>query len=212
MTSDENLSTDLNASDSTTTETPSAKQSSSRRLLLLLGVLALMCGALAFDYKVARPSVQNAHDAVADLNVMHNAVPQFNVMTNQMVEEIVGKPPADTFKDGNYTVEVYSWQSGLPFRTYKLYAVYQTVGKNLMLFRLHKFNYELTKDVIPFPESTVMKATTEELAAYKIEEDLAAMESMRYLEEYKSSQSLYTPINVFKDISPKSSGNPPTGI
>lgn len=110
-----------------TPPSPSGRSSSSSRirLLVLLGLLGVMLGALWYDYKVARPAVENAYSRIALLNTEINSRSGKQYMTNQDVQKELKRAPMETFTtDGGYMVEVYGWRSGLPTKTHKYYAVY----------------------------------------------------------------------------------------
>ena len=65
------------------------------------------------------------------------------------VQELLEKTPAETFQDGDETVEVYHFTSGIPFRPHKLYTSYRKSGDGLMFSRHAKFSFEKTTDVVP---------------------------------------------------------------
>ena len=149
-------------------ESPSEKPRSNRRtrLFVLLSTFALLCIALAYDYQVARASVRMAHGNVTELSVLHNAVPRHEILTNKMVSKSIGKDPSSTFQDGRYTVEVYSWPSGLPFRHYHLYTVFLPMDGKMMLTRLHKFHYETSAEVVPINDNQQIEVTAEMRALF----------------------------------------------
>lgn len=128
-----------------TTETAAAKPSRTRSALLF-GLLAVMIGALAYDYKVARPSVELAYTQLVDLNIAVNADPNDKV-TPERVAEALGKSPSETFKDLSDTVEVYSWRGGLFFRSHKLYVAYRVTPLGTLMSRTSKFSYDKHAEV-----------------------------------------------------------------
>jgi hypothetical protein len=95
------------------------------RPLVLFGLLGLMLLALWYDYKVARPAVEDAYARIGQLNTDINSRGGKKYMTNQDVQNELKRAPIDTFTKNGYMVEVYGWRSGLPTKTHKYYAVYQ---------------------------------------------------------------------------------------
>ena len=107
---------------------------SSKRLVLLIGVLALGLAAFAYDRMIARPAVEAAYTAIIDSNQEMNRNTT-EILTNDAVQKLIGKTPAETFQDENGdTVEVYKWRAGMPIRTHDLFAVYKQSGDKLMFF------------------------------------------------------------------------------
>jgi hypothetical protein len=109
------------------------------RLLLLVAVLILMVFALWYEYKVARPSVLAANEKIVALNEEINRDGNTTAMTNKDVQEALNRQPSRTYQDGQYTVEVYSWVSGLPFRTHDWYAFYTSNSGQLLFSFCHAF-------------------------------------------------------------------------
>ena len=96
--------------------TSSDSNPGSSRKFFLFGVLALSLVALAYDYRVARPSVELAYDKIVDRSIEVNRTN--SVFTNIDVRALIGREPSRTFQDENGdTVEVFSWRSGLPIRS-----------------------------------------------------------------------------------------------
>ena len=136
--------TDASPPPRSTSQTASGKL----RSRILLAVLAVLLVALGFDYLVARPRVSAAYDAIAERHMEVNANAN-EILTNQDIHELLGKEPARTFPDGSTKVEVFSWASGVPFRTHDLFVVYQKSGDRQMFRRHSKFAYERESDVSP---------------------------------------------------------------
>ncbi|WP_145343979.1 hypothetical protein [Rosistilla ulvae] len=111
------------------------------RSYILFGVLGLMIIALAYDYKVARPQVEQAYEELVLLNIHVNADPTDKV-TPEMVSKALGKTPSRTFKDMTDLVEVYSWRGGLFFRTHDLYVAYRETPLGTLMARTSKFKYD----------------------------------------------------------------------
>lgn len=128
---------------------PQASQAGSGKLrqFVLLGILFVLVIALLYDYRVARPSVEQAYDKIAEQSILVNRS-STEVFTNENVQELIGKQPSRTFEEPNGDlVEVYSWRSGLPIRTHDLFAVYKQNGGKWMFHRHAKFQHEASTDV-----------------------------------------------------------------
>jgi hypothetical protein len=109
------------------------------RLILLVAVLFVMLFALWYEYKVARPSVTTANETIIALNRKINAAGNNTAMTSKEVQEALNRQPSRTYQDGAYTVEVYSWVSGLPFRTHDWFAFYTPNAGQLVFNFCHPF-------------------------------------------------------------------------
>lgn len=110
------------------------------RLTVLLTILGSLLFAVWYDYKVARPGVDQAFDIVGHINTKYNRSPSMPAMSNQDVRQALGFTPAYSIKKGEYQVEVYAWTAGLPFRSHDYYAVYTGQGTNLTFKRHYKFH------------------------------------------------------------------------
>ncbi|QDV11806.1 hypothetical protein CA51_16820 [Rosistilla oblonga] len=131
----------LESAATTTTAKPSRTRS-----YLLFGILGLMIIALAYDYKVARPNVEQAYEDLVAFNMQVNADPS-DMVTPEMVAEMLGKTPTRTFKDMSDFVEVYSWRGGLFFKSHDLYVAYRVTPLGTLMARTSKFNYDAHREV-----------------------------------------------------------------
>lgn len=122
-------------------ETTSAKPGSRRRNILV-AILGLLLIGLLYDFAVARPAVEKAYASLTKKNDEFNAARRYQAMGEAETWEVLGREPSRTFQDGEMHVEVYSWRSGLPFRTHDLFVVYRTVLGKKSLVRLTKFAHE----------------------------------------------------------------------
>ncbi len=153
----------------TTSGTSAAPTSTSPlRLLMLLGLLGLAVFALWYDYKVARPNVEQAYETISALNQKINETASFSRMTNLEVQQALGRQPSSTFLDGDFTVEAYRWAHGMPLeyrnespgkpsgfglRTHDYFALYRQDGADLVFVTHFKFGLasnDLEMDVIPY--------------------------------------------------------------
>ena len=111
------------------------------RLPVLLAILLLLMFAAWYDYKVARPGVNDAFDIVTRLHRKHSGSVTMPVMTNQDVQQAVGASPSYVVTKHDHQIEVYAWTAGLPFRSHDLYVVYYKGDRNenLRFARHYKF-------------------------------------------------------------------------
>ena len=142
---------------------------SSKRLGILLVVLAVAIGAMGYDRYVARPAVEAAYAAILAENGKTYTTPG-KTLTNKDVQKLIGKTPAKTLtdSDGN-TVEIYQWRAGLPIRTHDLFAIYESKDDCLIFREGGTGNYEqIMKDSANISqETTLIIPTAEELDEYK---------------------------------------------
>jgi hypothetical protein len=109
------------------TETPgqsppaAAPKGSAARLAILLGILAVVLGALAYDQFVAKPNCEAADKALEEFVQKTNAMPvtldgSGGVVNQDSVRKHFGWGPTwsvDNPKDG-YTIEYYCWWGYMP--------------------------------------------------------------------------------------------------
>jgi hypothetical protein len=104
-----------------TSTTPAAPppQGSSARLLVLLGLLAIVIGAYAYDYFVARPGVEAVDKRIQDFVDTRNKmdVRQGSVVTPDDLHKELKMQPTFVQKhdDHNYKVEYYCWWGQVPY-------------------------------------------------------------------------------------------------
>ncbi|MAI69417.1 MAG: hypothetical protein CMM01_00665 [Rhodopirellula sp.] len=162
-------------SDSQTTPEPSTpttptepSKGSSKRLVILLSVLAVSLAAMGYDRYVAKPAVEAAYAAIlAENGKVYRT--KGKTFTNKDVQKLIGKTPAKTLTDadGN-TVEIYQWRAGLPIRTHDLFAIYQPKGDSLIFREGGTGNYEeiLKASANMSQETTLIIPTKEDLDDY----------------------------------------------
>lgn len=156
-------------SEPTTTSPPATPPNgSSKRLGILLVVLAVGLAAMGYDRYVARPAVTAAYAAILAENGQVYTTPG-KTLTNKDVQKLIGKTPAKilTDEDGN-TVEIYQWRAGLPIRTHDLFAIYAPKDGSLIFREAGTGNYEelLEESANLSKETTLIIPTKEELADY----------------------------------------------
>jgi len=134
-----------------------------RRLAILLGLLGLALCALGWDFLIARPGVERAYAKVEEANIAMNTSVQRAALTNTDVEQLLGRAPSETFQKYGKTIEVYTWQAGIPLefngsedrspgigrKTHDYYAVYVKRGPDL-LFQTH-FKFKLDTLALEMP-------------------------------------------------------------
>ncbi len=129
--------------------TPSpAKGTNPVRLVLLLLLFGLALAGLLYDYTIARPSIQKADRTIQGL--LDGSIEDPNnddTVTPDEVQLMLGAQPSRVEPLSNGTIEVYSWRSGLPYRTYDLYVVYS--GKQLPLLHSATVNTKPEGDQLP---------------------------------------------------------------
>ena len=133
------MSNSSNQSKPAATSTKSKKSKLSS--ILLFVVLALLIAALAYDYGVARPAVEEAYAMIDEKSVEFDNDPD-RVLTRGTIGDLLGRPADETTENGTSTVDVYRWTSGLLFKTHNLYVSYKRTGGADIFFRLEKFGFE----------------------------------------------------------------------
>ena len=140
---------------------------SSKRLVILLCILALGLVGMGYDQYVARPAVEAAYQSIIEKHGEINATPG-KTFTNKDVQELIGKTPARTLTnpDGN-TVEIYQWRAGLPIRTHDLFAIYKTQDDALMFQEGGMGDYEKIAEEMSSlsGEPTVIQLSEEDISA-----------------------------------------------
>ena len=141
-----------------------AKGSSPLRLILLLMVFGVALIGLLYDYTIARPGIDNANKTVeAMLRQDPNTDPNNdNTITPEEVQQVLGRKPSRVEQRSNCMVEVYSWRSGLPTRTYDLKVVY--TGRKLPLLYSAAANDEPDYPDVAAPRE---EPTAEEAKSFK---------------------------------------------
>ena len=112
-----------------------AKKASPVRLMILLGVLVAVCGALAYDWVIAPPQVKAAYDKLEATALKRNelgfrpraakagdpketretvSIDGGGMIYSEEVQEILGMTPSRTEKKEQYTIEYYRWWGWIP--------------------------------------------------------------------------------------------------
>lgn len=129
---------------------PAQQKSSSSSLqkgirIALFVILALLIIAIIYDRQVARPAVESAYQTIEELNAASGS----KVLTDADVHEALGRQPSYTRSDGPYTLEVFAYRAGLPWRTYPYTVVYS--GESNRYFMTHFKFEEVTMDTLAPP-------------------------------------------------------------
>jgi hypothetical protein len=127
------------------------------RKTLLFSLLGVALFALLYDYKIARPAVEEAYHRITLTNQHINGLASYHRMTNIDVQETLGRTPTETFTSGDFTIEAYRWNAGMPLelsglfsevtpsvslKTHDYYAVYRTDGLELAFVTHFKFGFD----------------------------------------------------------------------
>jgi hypothetical protein len=97
-----------------------APPASSARLLILLGLLAVVVGAYAYDYFVAKPACEAADKKIQDFVDARNKESvtsrEGSLVTSADIQKELGMQPTYVEKhdDKQYTVEYYCWWGKMP--------------------------------------------------------------------------------------------------
>jgi hypothetical protein len=95
-----------------------APQTSLVRLLVLLGILGLVCGAYAYDYLVARPDCKKTFDKIDAFVDARNkmGVKESALVTPEEIHKELGMQPTFVEKHPKeqYEVEYYCWWGKVP--------------------------------------------------------------------------------------------------
>lgn len=117
-----------------------------RFAILFVSIVATL--AIVYDYTIARPSVDQAHDRInSRLDAFDASLSES--LSHHDVRELLQKQPSRIFRDGGKHVEVFSWIAGFPLRTHDLYVVYDQNGRTTSLIRHFKFAYRSDRHYRP---------------------------------------------------------------
>ena len=147
------------------TAPPPAKETSPLRLILLLLVFGVALVGLLYDYTIARPAIQKADETIQA--VLEGTIKDPNNdggVTEAEVQDLLGRQPSTVKQLENGKIEIYSWRSGLPYRTYDLYVVYS--GQKLPLLYSASTNEEPTGSRLPEKSAPLKKMTDDELKSF----------------------------------------------
>jgi hypothetical protein len=109
-------------------EPTSGKPAGNRKATLirqgvLIAILLIVGGALAYDYLVARPAKDTAYEKAGELE-------DSGAFREDVLKEL-GEPSVTIKKQGGISIDQYNFRSGAIFRTYKVYLVYSDIGRLL---------------------------------------------------------------------------------
>ncbi|QDT09882.1 hypothetical protein [Planctomycetes bacterium K23_9] len=153
------------------------------RKTILFSVLLVGGVALAYDHLVARPAVAAAYDQITQESRKLNGQAG-ETFSNDDVRKLLGKEPAEEFRDGLEYVEVYDFSGGLPGCPHRLYAVFKTIGSSKLFYRHAKFKFESRYEVSPIADSFVPFHTVKEYAEYDAARRRYEEETREQREEY----------------------------
>jgi hypothetical protein len=139
-----------------------AKETSPLRLIVLLLVFGVALVGLLYDYTIARPAIKKADKTIQGLLDGSMKDPSGDgAVTEDEVQSLLGSKPSRVTQLETGKIEVYSWRSGLPYRTYDLYVVYS--GQQLPLLHSATTNEEPTGAQLPEKMIVPNNLTDEEI-------------------------------------------------
>jgi hypothetical protein len=109
-----------NASQPSSDKPGGNRQATLIRQGVLIGILVIVGGALAYDYLVARPKAQAAYDKAGEFE-------KSQAVRDVVIKEL-GEPSKTFTKEGDLTIDRYDFRSGVIFRKYEVYIVYNRSG------------------------------------------------------------------------------------
>lgn len=120
--------------------TASSSSGAGMRTMVLLGILAILCGAFAYDYLYAKPRAQEVHDAIFTYCDDSMAKPTSNgenskpkLFTPSDIHKMLGEkfnggkdymPSKVTVELPGHIVETYSIMAGAVIKTYDVHVIY----------------------------------------------------------------------------------------
>jgi hypothetical protein len=135
---------------------PAPAKTSPVRLIVLLGILAVAIGALAYDYKVAGPACEAAEKQIETFVDERNkkGVKEGSLVTAEDIRKEINKQPTKVENNDKYkyTVEYYSWW-GVPvlnLRRHYIAVVY--TGDEPRHFSSYHRNSPPPSEALPIPE------------------------------------------------------------
>jgi hypothetical protein len=95
------------------------KSGSPVRLIVLIGVLLLAVGGLAYDFYVAGPNSERAYEEIEKMSQAKNemSISAGGIVKSDDVIKVVGFSPTYTQKEKDYTIEWYCWWGKIPVLT-----------------------------------------------------------------------------------------------
>jgi hypothetical protein len=133
---------------------PAAPPASPLRLIVLLSVLAVSIGALAYDYLVARPGCEAAHKKIQDFVDARNkvGVKEGALVTADDLHKELGMQPtkSESHPKEKYTIEYYCWWGHVPLlnmRRHYIGVVY--IGDEPRRFSSHYRNEQVPIEALP---------------------------------------------------------------
>lgn len=137
---------------------PPPPKTSPLRLIVLLGILAVAVGVLAYDYKIAGPNCEAGEKKIQEFVDARNklGVKEGALVTAADVRKELGMEPTKIEKNDEYgyTVEYYSWWGNVPIlnrRRHYISVVY--IGQEPRHFSSSHRNSPPPTDALPIPEA-----------------------------------------------------------
>ena len=153
-----NVQSGADANPASETPAPAAKGTSPVRLIILLLIFGVALAGLLYDYCIARPAHGKAYRTVVGLLDGRTPDPDGDgAVTDNEVQTILERDPSTVEQLPNGKIEIFSWRSGLPYRTYDLYVVYS--GRTMPLLHFAATERPQQSDLPPL---TVFQQPKEE--------------------------------------------------
>jgi hypothetical protein len=117
------------------------------RQIFLVLIMLLGLAALGYDYLLARPGADQAHQKMEEVHDQQKAAKaDEKIATKEKMQEIAGKAPGTVEKKDNYLLETYYWRRGLPWYSYTVTVLYEKNPNGDLLAQ------QFWKNQLPKPE------------------------------------------------------------
>lgn len=108
------------------------------RQIILLVLLLIMLLALGWDYKIARPQSKAKADELSEAAQARAVKARTGQLSSDEVAEVLEREPSTTLDGDKYTIEVFKWRGGLPWKSYNVWVVYRKTSDGP---RFHTLSY-----------------------------------------------------------------------
>lgn len=142
--------------------------------VVLLAVLVIMVGLLIYDWYVARPGAEAAHQTLAKLDETNNAGEKNSRFTRDEVHKELGLSNYTETTEGNKLYERYTWRRGSLYNTYYVVVIYQKDNDDEGKYRYLRHSYNEEPDAIfERPENAVTDDSSQDDSGDDVEEDMS---------------------------------------
>ena len=127
---------------------PAAPSESSARPFILLAILVVALGALAYDRLIARPAAEKGYQEVMKLSELRSMSARGEDSIGPAeVQAKLGKKPANTEQKDRYMIETYNWRGGALVKSHFVKVIYTGGDKPLLYTAL--LNEEPSEENLP---------------------------------------------------------------